>query len=107
MLNPANLFADLPEQHKDEVFEKLIDTGSCTIERIVSRGHATEEGKWYDQERNEWVLVVKGAAKLRFADGNTVSEMKPGDHLTIPAHCRHRVEWTDPDVVTVWIAVHY
>lgn len=107
MQNPANLLSDLPKQRRDEVFEKLIDTESCTIERIVSRGHTTEEGKWYDQEKNEWVLIIKGAARLRFADRETAFEMRPGDHINIPAHCKHRVEWTDPDVETVWVAVHY
>jgi cupin 2 domain-containing protein len=75
------------------------------IERIVSHGHRSLEGFWYDQKRCEWVVLLKGAARLQFED-HTV-EMRPGDALNIPAHVRHRVEWTSPDEPTIWLAVHY
>jgi cupin 2 domain-containing protein len=76
------------------------------IERIVSRGHATPEGEWYDQERHEFVLLVQGAARLAWADGSETA-LAPGDWLHIPARQKHRVTWTDPDQDSIWLAVHY
>jgi cupin 2 domain-containing protein len=101
----ANLFTDLPANLPDEFFSTLLDAANIRIERIVSHGHASPEGFWYDQDENEWVIVLKGAARLRF-DDETV-EMKPGDFVNIPAHRKHRVEWTTPDEPTIWLAVFY
>lgn len=101
-----NLLHDIPADLPDELFETLVRTGNLHIERIVSRGHTTPAGEWYDQPRSEWVLVMQGAARLAFADGREVG-MGPGDWLAIAAHEKHRVAWTDPDVDTVWLAVHY
>ena len=85
----------------------LLEGPSLCIERIVSHGHASAEGFWYDQEQPEWVLVLTGAARLRLEDEDQPVEMRPGDWLNIPAHKKHRVEWTTPDEPTVWLAVHY
>lgn len=93
---------DLPE----ELFETLLNARDVRIERIVSRGHSSPKGFWYDQQTHEWVLLVSGAARLRFED-DQVLEMVPGSYVNIPAHQRHRVEWTDPTQPTVWLAVHY
>ena len=101
-----NLLANLPDELSDERFETLVETGAVRIERIVSRGHASPAVGWYDQDRDEWVLLVRGAARLAFDDGREV-ELGPGDWLEIPAHRKHRVAWTDPDTETVWLAVHY
>ena len=105
MTSSANLFAGLPRRFPDELFTTLLDAASVRIERIVSHGHASPEGFWYDQDRHEWVIVLKGAARLRFEDG--IVEMKPGDFMNIPAHQKHRVEWTTPEEPTIWLAVHY
>lgn len=101
----ANVFADLPTDLPDELFTTLLDASDFRIERIVSHGHASAEGFWYDQEQHEWVIVLKGEAKLRFEDG--MVEMKPGDFVNIPAHKKHRVEWSTPDEPTIWLAVFY
>lgn len=77
------------------------------VERIVSQGHASPGGFWYDQEQHEWVIVLKGKATLRFEADDKLLEMGPGDYLNIPAHKRHRVEWTTPEEPTIWLAVHY
>ena len=100
-----NLFAGIPGELAGEMYTPLVSDG-IRIERIVSRGHASPPGFWYDQETDEWVLLVKGSAVLRFFDGREVP-MAPGDHLLIPRHVCHRVERTDPDGETVWLAVHY
>ena len=77
------------------------------IERIVSRGHASPPDFWYDQDWHEFVLLMSGRARLELADGAPVVELEPGDWLDIKAHVRHRVDWTDPEQDTVWLAVHY
>jgi len=103
----ANLFATTLEPKREEIFETLLERGHFRLERIVSTGQATPAGEWYDQERNEWVALLSGSAGLLFEGEREPRVMKPGDHLIIPTHLRHRVEWTDPDRETVWLALHY
>ncbi len=101
-----NFFSSISRQIPEELLEKIVETADVGIERIVSLGHASPEGFWYDQETNEWVIVLEGSARLLFEGGETV-EMNAGDYIDIPAHYKHRVEWTDPGGKTVWLAVHY
>ena len=101
----TNLLANLPCDLPEELFTTLLQAPGVRIERIASHGHQSPDGFWYDQPTNEWVLVLKGAAKVEFAD-RTV-EMGPGDYLDIPARKKHRVAWTTPDEPTIWLAVHY
>lgn len=103
----TNLFSGPPGRRADEIVDVLAEAPAVRIERIVSTGQATPPGQWFDQERAEWVALLKGRAGLRFEDEAAVRVMGPGDHVTIAAHRRHRVEWTDPDQPTVWLAVHY
>jgi len=103
----ANVFSPVAGASGQEVVEALAGACSVRIERIVSRGHSSPEGFWYDQETDEWVIVLRGHARLRFEAADDLVEMGPGDHLHIPAHCRHRVDWTAPDGETVWLAVHF
>ena len=85
----------------------MVSGNNFRLERIVSAGHSTEPEKWYDQDQHEWVLLLSGAAKIRFAGSSQCVMMQPGDFINIPAHRRHRVEWTEPDTQTVWLALHY
>ena len=101
----GNLFANAQHRGPDELVERLVESAGCTVERIVSHGQATPAGHWYDQPRHEWVVLLSGCAGLRFED-DVVNEMHPGDYVWIPAHRRHRVEWTDSTGPTVWLAVH-
>ena len=101
-----NLFQDIPQPGVEEFSETLAQSGEARVERIVSRGHRAPAAGWFDQDRNEWVALLQGAARLQFEDGSEL-RLGPGDWLEIPAHCRHRVAWTDPDRETVWLAVHY
>ncbi|MCH7548676.1 MAG: cupin domain-containing protein [Candidatus Krumholzibacteriota bacterium] len=103
----GNLFALGAPGGSGEHVEKLIDSAGVRIERIVSHGHASPEGFWYDQDENEWVVLLAGAARLRFESDNKTIELGPGDHVNIPAHTRHRVDWTQPDTDTIWLAVFY
>lgn len=101
-----NLFENIPENAPEELVTELLKAGDVRIERIVSSGQASPEGFWYDQSENEWVLLLKGFATLSFEEGGAI-DLKPGDFLNIPAGQRHRVEKTDSDNRTVWLAVFY
>jgi len=102
-----NLFADIPKDLSNELFETLLQTPSFRIERIVSNGHCSPEGFWYDQDDNEWVILLKGSAVLRFENDDESIALKSGDYIHIDKHQRHRVEWTDPEEETIWLAIHY
>lgn len=103
-----NLFDALPAPGSDdEIFNELLSRDGVRIERIVSTGQSSPPGFWYDQPQGEWVIVLAGQARLGFAEPAHEVELKTGDYLDIPPHVRHRVEWTDPDQPTVWLAVHY
>jgi cupin 2 domain-containing protein len=99
------VFKNPPGKLIEELINPLVVQGKLRIEQIVSRGHCSPEGFWYDQVEDEWVMVLKGSAKLRFEDG--CIDMNPGDHFNIRAHSKHRVEWTTPTENTVWLAVFY
>lgn len=103
----GNIYRDIPKELANELFETLVEKEGCRLERIVSLGHTTPDGQWYDQDWDEWVIVLKGKAALQLEGKNKLHEMYPGDYLLIPAHLRHRVAWTDPDGETVWIALHF
>src|SRR6186997_1206286 len=99
-----NFFVELPAGLPHEMAETFVESGHVRIERIVSHGHASPRGFWYDQDQHEWVMVLHGAARLRFED-QTI-ELKRGDFVNILAHTKHRIEWTTPDEQTIWLAVH-
>ena len=101
-----NLLLDLPSADNGEVVERLAGGDGVRIERIVSHGEVSPDGFWYDQDEAEFVLVLTGAARLSFADG-AVMALGPGDWIDIAPHRRHRVDWTDPDQPTVWLAVFH
>ena len=82
-------------------------SGNIKLERIISTGQATPEGEWYDQESPEWVVLLRGEALLLFEGDTEAMRLGPGDYIHIPAHCRHRVEWTHPEQPTIWLALHY
>lgn len=102
-----NLLGGIPESLPQELIEVLVHGDNVTVERIVSRGHTTPEGKWYDQDRDEWILLLSGAATLKIFEQEKRVQLAAGDSLLLPAHQRHRVEWTDPYENTVWIAVYF
>ena len=101
----GNLFAALPDICPMNSW-KCCCAPRTSHERIVLRGQATPPGQWYDQDRDEWVLLLRGRAGL-LIEGREVWEMRPGDYVLLPAHVRHRVEWTDGHEDTIWLAIHY
>ena len=102
-----NIFNELPVQKlPDEIFESIIKNDNILIERIISTGQTTPDDYWYDQEKDEWVILLKGEAKI-LIEGSKEIELLPGDYLLIPAHQRHRVTYTHKDIPTVWLAIHF
>ena len=105
-MKPRNIYDSLPIDLNAEAIDEIIRAPGVRIERIVSKGHTSPDSGWYDQDENEWVMVLQGAGALTFEDGATVY-LSAGDHINIPANCRHRLSWTDPGQLTIWLAVFY
>lgn len=105
-MQSGNIFKTIPQDLTEEVIDLLVQGKEVKIERIISRGQSSPESGWYDQQQNEWVMVLKGEAILSFEYGKEI-ELKTGDYITIPAHTLHRVKWTNSDIETIWLAVHY
>ena len=105
-MNAKNIFENIPLKAEEEIIEKLLVNKNIRIERIISKGHDTKDDFWYDQDENEWVIVLQGEAKLLFEEREEVL-LKTGDYINIPSHIKHRVEWTNPKKDTIWLAVFY
>ena len=106
-METGNLLEQIPTQLPEELFQILVSGEGMRIERIVSKGHVSPAGYWYEQPENEWVMVVKGEATLRFEKGDRIVHLAEGNYVNIEAHERHRVEWTRENAETVWLAVFY
>jgi cupin 2 domain-containing protein len=102
----GNLLAQVPVDRAAERFDALLERPGLRIERIVSNGQASPPDFWYDSAQDEWVLLLSGSAGLQIEGETAARALAPGDWLHLPAHCRHRVAWTDADQPTVWLAVH-
>ncbi|MFT5836012.1 MAG: cupin 2 domain-containing protein [Sulfurimonas sp.] len=105
-MKKSNIFANIPSDIKEELFEDIISKDGLKIERIISKGHTTDEFEWYNQKSDEWVIVLKGEAILEFEDAENV-KLQEGDYLNIKAGVKHRVSWTIKNQETVWLAIHY
>ena len=104
----GNLFADLSAASAgEEAFSEIFARPGLKIERIISQGQVSPPEFWYDQAWNEWVVVLRGSATFQFEDEPATRALGEGDYVFIPARKRHRVEWTDPQQQTVWLAVHF
>lgn len=101
-----NIFTDTRDDLKQEIFEILYQSNSLKLERIISSGQSTPEGQWYDQETDEWVLLLSGSATLLFDGELKETHMYPGDYILIPAHKKHRVTSTNPRHKTIWLTLH-
>ena len=101
-----NIFEHLPDASDEEKFQILLTQPNLKIERIVSHGQSSPKGYWYDQEQSEWIMLLQGSAGIEFKGQEPIA-LKPGDYLNIPAHQQHRVVWTEPNVTTLWLAIHY
>ena len=107
MNDVINIFENIPAHIPEELFQEIIKTENLKVERIVSKGHSSPDNGWYDQEENEWVILLKGNASLLFERDDKAVVLSAGDYIHIPSHTKHRLEWTDPELETVWLAIHY
>lgn len=88
-----------------EALETLFSGSRVTAEKIISRGHVTETGKWYDQHLDEWVVLLQGKARLEFENGEILN-LSGGDYILLPARKKHRVTYTSHEPPCIWLAVH-
>ena len=102
-----NILKNIPNNLPEELVNILAEGNNFRLERIVSKGHTSPKGFWYDQVENEFVLLLKGKAEVLFEDEIKPVTLSEGDYINIPAHKKHRVEWTDPKIETVWLALFY
>lgn len=102
----SNLFDTIEPPFENEVFDDLLISENLRVERILSAGHTSPDGSWYDQGENEWVLVLQGAGVIEYEDGEKV-RLDKGQFVNIPAHTKHRVEWTESKQTTIWLAIFY
>lgn len=105
-MKTMNFFTGITGSSTVEIIDTVFMNASGKVERIISNGQATPEGVWYDQDKDEWVLLLQGSAGVLLEGEEEPVILYPGDYLMLPAHCRHRVEWTDKNTQTVWLAVH-
>ena len=103
----SNIYSQISANFDAELFTEILHNGKLTLKRIISAGHCTPAGEWYDQSDNEWVMLLKGSAVLLIEGQAEPVVMSPGDHIVLPAHVRHRVEKTSVDEKTIWLALHY
>ncbi len=101
-----NIFKNIPDKLHEELFDDIVSNDGIKIQRIVSQGDTTPTDEWYDQESDEWVIVLQGKATISFKNEDDI-HLVLGEHINIPAHKKHRVSWTSEDEQTIWIAVHY
>jgi len=101
---------NIPKKLSRELFNTILSKNNIKIEKIVSKNHITPKGKWYSQNKNEFVIILKGSAELlffpykKYPKGHKI-KMKTGDYINIPAHIKHRVDKTSKK--TIWLAVFY
>lgn len=102
-----NLLGQIPPAQGREILETLLETAGARLERIISYGQASPDGVWYDQAEHEWLMVLAGSAGLHIEGEREIVVLRAGDSLNIPAHRRHRVEWTSTQQPTIWLALYY
>ena len=101
-----NIFDNIPSNIPKEIIDTLIDSDQIKVERIISKGHVSPKDFWYDQDKNEFVILLEGSVKLLFENDEQII-LSAGDYIIIPAHKKHRVEWTDPKTETIWLTIFY
>jgi len=106
MITVKNIFENLSVNSNEELTEEIFTNANFRVERIISNNSASPENFWYDQDSDEFVMLISGSAGISFDDGDAV-ELHPGDFITINRHRKHRVDWTDPEHKTTWLALHY
>ena len=104
--NKSNIFDKIPDNIDKEIFNDIVKTKKLRIERIISKGQTSPDSGWYDQDENEWVMVIEGCGVIAFFDGSKI-KLNKGDYVNIPKHTKHKVIWTDTNNITLWLAIFY
>ena len=100
----TNFFSKIPElQPGMEEIENILRHGNVRIERITGSGAVSPDGFWFDQDENEWVMLLQGDAVIEFTDG-TKTQMTAGSYISLPAHEKHRLVYTSSDPACIWLA---
>ncbi|MGA2298938.1 MAG: cupin domain-containing protein [FCB group bacterium] len=107
MIEIKNIFSEIPTDLSQEIFHDIIKNNNFKLEKIISTGQSTPAGQWLEEAQNEWVILLKGSAELLFENNMQKIKLKPGDYLFIPSYTKHRVETTDKEKETIWLALHY
>lgn len=100
-----NIFDEIIVDKNEESFFEIFKNDIIKVEKIVSNGQKSPENFWYEQEKNEYILLLDGFAILEFEDKEI--ELKKGDCINICAMQKHRVKFTSQDEPTIWFAVFY
>ncbi len=103
----GNIFCNINNNQEKEVFNTIIRSSPVTIKRIISCGQSTPGEKWLKEKKNEWVILLKGSAALKFMNKKSLVILKKGEHVFILAGLKHRVEYTGRKQETVWLAVYF
>lgn len=102
-----NIFATPNLPLTEELFEPILTTSGLLIERIVSMGQITPPNEWYNQDNDEWVMLVQGNARLLFDhDKGETLNLIAGDYVLIPKNRKHRVVYTSFEPPCIWLAIH-
>lgn len=101
-----NIYQELPSHLPAECIQVLLSQSTVRIERIISQGHSTPAGEWYNQTENEWVIVLQGSGVIEYENGETIT-LNTGDYVYLPAHLKHRVASTIENEYTVWLAIFW
>lgn len=105
-MRTKNIFSNIPDKISNEIIETILNSEYLRVERIISKGQSSPTNFWYNQSENEWVIVLEGKSMIKFDDESIVTLHK-GDYLFIPAFKKHRVEWTDPNQITIWLTIFF
>ena len=105
-MQKLDIFSNIPKDLTDEFFEDIVLANNVKIEKIVSQGHISPKSGWYNQDKNEWVILLKGEAILLFEDNKEI-HLKSGEYINIPSYTKHKVLWTNPTEESIWLAVFY
>ncbi len=104
-MDTKNIYNSSVLNKQEEVIEEILSTKSFRLEKISSFGHRTPDNEWYDQDNDEWVLLLKGRATILFQIQNKTVNLKEGDYFLIKKHIKHRVEYVSEDAL--WLCIHF
>jgi len=101
-----NFFEQKEVKDGKEDFSNIFSSRGLQIKRIISKGYRTPETKWLKDDTDEFVILLRGSASIRFFNGE-IKRMKSGDYLHIPSGTKHKVTYTSKKPCCYWLAIHF